>query len=406
MKLFKEAVKAGNIILVIEHLPSFIASAFAIGTDVVEIMNPFLSLSDIQVIATANPTEYHNIIQTNPILAQRFDEVMVEEPQMNEVVKILENMAPSLERTHGIFFTYPAIEEMAIGADRYITTGVMPDKAVDLLSSIAPLAKQRNKKIIKKSDVIDLIEKKTGIPLGEVKDEEREKLLNLEEILHSRVIGQEHAVKAVAGTMKRARAGVRNVEKPIGSFLFVGPTGVGKTEVAKALAWAFFKNEESMIRFDMSEYQSSDSLNRLIGSFGENKSGVLSNALRERSYGVLLLDEFEKAAPDVHNLFLQILDEGYFSDMLGKKVVARNLIIIATSNAGSDLIWEHTKGGQDTSGLKDILIERIIKDGIFRPELLNRFDDVVVFESLDRQSLRKIGELKLLKLKRGLRNKG
>jgi len=241
---------------------------------------------------------------------------------------------------------------------------------------------------------------------------EKEKLLHLEDILHERIIGQEEAVSLISGAMRRARAGVRSPQQPIGSFLFIGPTGVGKTETSKALAEVFFGDEAAISRLDMSEYQTDDALARLIGSFEGGRTGALSKILREKPYGVLLLDEFEKTNQEVHDLFLQILDEGFFSDMKGKRVNARNIIFIATSNAGSDIIWDMVKrgemsaGGGSASGVKDELVEEIIKRGKFKPELINRFDGVVLFHPLEIDHLVKIAHLMLTKLKKRLLGRG
>jgi ATP-dependent Clp protease ATP-binding subunit ClpA len=260
--------------------------------------------------------------------------------------------------------------------------------------------------IVERSDVLALIEAKTGISTGDVKATERDTLLNLETILHQRIIGQDEAVTSISNAMRRARSDIENPERPMGSFLFLGPTGVGKTETTKALASVFFGKEESIIRFDMSEYQGDDSLARLIGSFGSGKQGVLSSKLREQPYGVLLLDEFEKTNTEVMNLFLQILDEGFFSDMTGKRVNARNLIIVATSNAGSDLVWNLLRDGKDLSANKDVIVNEIINRGIFKPELLNRFDGVILFHPLSTDNLQKIAVLMLKKLQTRLTEKG
>jgi len=221
--------------------------------------------------------------------------------------------------------------------------------------------------------------------------------------LHKRVIGQNAAVSAIASAMRRARSGIASPNRPLGSFLFLGPTGVGKTETSKALSESFFGDENKMIRFDMSEYNGPDALSRLIGSFGENKTGLLASRLRDNPYGVLLLDEFEKAARDVLDLFLQILDEGIFTDALGKKVNCRNLIIIATSNAGSQIIWDTLRAGKDLVAEKDHIIDVLIREKIFRPELINRFDGVILFHPLENSELKTIARLELEKFSKRLK---
>lgn len=230
--------------------------------------------------------------------------------------------------------------------------------------------------------------------------------MHLEDVLHKRIVGQDEAISAISSAVRRARSGIANPSRPLGSFLFLGPTGVGKTETTKALAEVFFGRDANIMRLDMSEYSSSDATSKLIGSLESKQEGVLSSLLREHQYGVLLLDEFEKTTQEVMNLFLQILDEGFFSDMSGKKVNARNLIIIATSNAGSDLIWEAVKAGNDLSQSKEAIIDSIVKAGIFKPELLNRFDGVIVFHPLTDVDLKKVAELMLQRLHDRLAERG
>ncbi len=256
--------------------------------------------------------------------------------------------------------------------------------------------------IITPDDISALVSLKTKMPLGALLPEEKEKLLHLEEILHQRVVDQEEAISAISAAVRRVRTGLQETKKPLGSFLFLGPTGVGKTETAKALAEIYFGNEEAMLRFDMSEYQNENGLERLIGSFEKNEPGLLASKLRERPYGLLLLDEFEKCHPKVMDLFLQILDEGFFTDAFGKKVFTRNNIIIATSNAASQLIWEMGKKGVDPSALKEAVIDSIQKAGTFKAELLNRFDAIIIFRHLSRENLKTIAKLMLEKLRKRL----
>ncbi len=219
--------------------------------------------------------------------------------------------------------------------------------------------------------------------------------MKLEALLHARIIGQDQAIVAIAGAMRRSRAGIRNVKRPIGSFLFLGPTGVGKTETAKALAAVFFGSEESFVRLDMSEYQGTEALSKLIGGVASKEPGILSNLIREHPYAVLLLDEFEKSEATLRDLFLQILDEGFFTDARGEKVNARHLIIIATSNAGAPLIWDMVKDGRRLFDEEKTIIDTIIKQGIFKPELINRFDGVILFNPLGSVELRPIAKLLL-----------
>jgi ATP-dependent Clp protease ATP-binding subunit ClpA len=275
-----------------------------------------------------------------------------------------------------------------------------------VLKEIVPFLKHQKKSILTKEDVFSFFATKTGIPQGEVKGDEKEKLLNLEADLHKRVIGQNEAIVSISNALRRARAGVGNIQRPIGSFLFLGPTGVGKTETTKALAQTFFGSEENILRFDMSEYKTDDALKRLIGSFEDGHSGLLSKRLRENPYSVLLLDEFEKTNKDVHDLFLQIIDEGFFSDMEGNKVNVRNAIIIATSNAGSDLIFDYVSKGENLANKKGEIINTIVERGIFKPELINRFDGTILFSPLNDEALKKIATLMLIKLEDRLKEKG
>lgn len=295
---------------------------------------------------------------------------------------------------------------MAKSAEQYFQGEATADKGVDLLIEIVPWAIGHGKTLIGRAEVLEFVREKTSIPLGAIGGDEREKLLQLESRLHERVIGQELAIKSISGALRRSRTGVRNEKRPIGSFLFLGPTGVGKTETAKALATVIFGREETMMRLDMSEFQGADALNRLIGSFAENKAGILANLLRQTSYGVLLLDEFEKTHRDVLNLFLQILDEGFFSDMSGKRVNARNIIFIATSNAGADLVWKMVGKDIDPSTRRDELINHLVGSGAFRPELLNRFDDIIIFHPLSAVQLAAVAKLLLERLRQRLRERG
>lgn len=400
-----EAINAGNIILVIEDLPSLINSCTGMGVDFASLFESYLSSPNLQIIALANTDGFHAQVERNSILIQYFETILVKDIDDSNTIKVLENEIVGLEKS-GLFFTYGSLETIVESAERYFPDGVMPDKAVDLLLEITPKLLAQKKSIVEKKDILELVEIKTGIPVSGVNSTEKEKLLNLEEVLHKRIVGQDEAVKTISNAVRRARSGITNPNRPLGSFLFLGPTGVGKTETTKALADVFFGEKANVLRLDMSEYSSNDAVSKLIGSFEGKQSGVLSTMLREHQYGVLLLDEFEKTTKEVMNLFLQILDEGFFSDMNGKKIGARNLIIIATSNAGSDYIWEAMKNGEDLSKAKDGVIESIIKQGIFKPEFLNRFDGVVLFHPLEESHLRKIAELQLMALHERLAERG
>jgi ATP-dependent Clp protease ATP-binding subunit ClpC len=405
IKILKESINAGNVILVIDNMPAFVNSVLSFGSDLASLLEPYLNSNILKVVALSSIDAFHNVLERNPIFMQAFETVLMKEVDDLNVIKILQNEITKYE-SRGMLFTFLALVEISRSSQRYFPDAIMPDKAIDLLSEVVSDLTSRGKTIIEKIDVLDLVEKKTGIPTSEVKEEEKDKLLNLENILTKRVIGQKEAISAISNSMRRARSGIVNPNRPTGSFLFLGPTGVGKTETTKALASVFFGNESRILRLDMSEYSDDSSLGKLIGSFESKQPGVLSSMLREKPYGVLLLDEFEKTTKEVRNLFLQILDEGFFSDGQGKKVIARNLIIIATSNAGSDLIWKYMNEGRDLTESKGSVIEEIISQKIYTPELLNRFDGVILFHPLSSESIIKIARISLEKLKSRLAEKG
>lgn len=405
LKIFDESLGAGNIIIYIKDLPGFMSRAKSSGISLASVLSPYLSSSNLQIIASASNADFHFFIETNPGLLQGFERIIPEAAGVKASVSALLEQIPLIEKEYGIFFTFPAVLNLVNSADRFVVYGGMPGKALDLLAEIAPWAANRGQKVVGEKDVNSFVSEKTGIATGAVGKKEAEKIQNLEELLHKRVIAQDEAIKGIANAMRRSRSGVNNPKRPLASFLFIGPTGVGKTESSKALAENFFGSEDKMIRFDMSEYSGPDALPRLIGDFVMNKSGLLASKIRDNPYSVLLLDEFEKAARDVHDLFLQILDEGIFTDALGRQVGCRNLIIIATSNAGSDFIWEALAQGRNLSKEGGGVVDEIIKNKIFRPELLNRFDGVVVFHPLRDEDLRGVAKIGMQKLGKRLKEK-
>jgi len=404
--MMDEIVKAGNVLLVIDNLPNLIVGTQALGVNLSAILDPYLSSVYVQVIALCDTGAYHQIVDKEKNLLQRFEKVQATTLEIPEIVKMLEVKLISYEKQTGLRFTYEALKAIVELADAYLNEGELQDKSLDLLLEVMSAYSSRLSTDITKTDVYSYVRSKTNIPIGAIDQDEKTKLLNLEQVLGERIVGQVEAVKAISGSMRRSRAELRNSKKPIGSFLFLGPTGVGKTETAKALAHTFFGADEAMHRLDMSEYTDDESLGKLIGSFTQNRPGVLSTMLRDKPYGVLLLDEFEKASKEVHNLFLQILDEGFFSDMAGKKVNTRNIIVIATSNAGSDFIWELTEKGEDVSLSANKLVDHIVTRGIYPPELLNRFDGVITFTPLSENDLEQIAKLMLKKSAKRLADKG
>lgn len=404
LALFTEATLAGNIIIVIENMSTFIREAEAIGVFIPELLDPFLASVDLHVIATETPGAYHTFIEPLGAFSRRFAEVLIDAPDLESTTRLLESIALTNERRYGVLFTYPSLVAITTAADRYLIEGVMPDKAIELLIDIATRAVALHAEVITADFVYSAVSEKTGIPVGPITNEEKQLLLNLETHLHTRVIGQDQAIEAIARTMRRARAGIQTADRPIGSFLFLGPSGVGKTETAKALAHVFFGDEKNMHRLDMSEFSGKDALSRLIGDGAT--SGILPDMLREHPYAVLLLDELEKGSQHVHDIFLQILDEGIFTDARGDKVNARNTIIIATSNAGSDLILRTVTQRRELTTLTQEIINHIISLGTFRPELLNRFDSVVVFEPLSLEEQGQVAGLMLGNLYTRIKERG
>ncbi len=406
IKIMNQTTNAGNIIMVIDNLPYLIKGAQSLEADIVNLLDSYMGSSSVNIIALSDKANFHNMLEPDTTLMSRFEYVILEDIKEELIVSLLEEKLLRVEKENGITFTYPAILSIVSSARRYFPGGVMPDKAMDLLIEVAPYAVSKKIKMVEKEDVETLVRKKTGIPVGVVTEEEKGVLSNLEEILHEKIVGQDQAIDVISNALRRARSGISDPNRPLGSFLFLGPTGVGKTETSKALAEVFFESSENISRLDMSEYQGTEALGQLIGSLKTGRSGRLATLLREKPYSVLLLDEFEKADKDVHNLFLQTLDEGVFTDSAGKEVNARNSIIIATSNAGSDIIWEYSGKNENLREKTGDIIDRIIEKGIFSPELLNRFDGVIVFHPLDRDHLREIAHLEIAKLKKRIRERG
>ncbi len=404
--IFRDASLAGNIIMVIDDFPQFIKSARALGTEISIIMYPYLAGTNLQVIAVSDPAGYHEVILKNSAVSKRFENIIIEEIESKKLIEILEDEVIKIEKREKVFFTYQAVLSAVEGVEKYATGNISLEKTIDLLYEAVSWAREKGHMAISGQDMTSIIERKTGIRIQRPRGKEKMALLGLEKQLAKRVIGQASALSAVSRAILRSRGGIANPKKPIGSFLFLGPTGVGKTETTKALAESFFDSEEEITRFDMSEYQGGDALERLIGQVSHDKSGILSSRLRDKPYGILLLDEFEKTTKEVMNLFLQILDEGYFSDADGKKIVVRNMIIIATSNAAADMIWDLSEENESAQLNKKAIIDSIIRRGIFSPELLNRFDDVIIFNILSETELKIIARLMIDKLKKRVESQG
>jgi len=314
---------------------------------------------------------------------------------------ILEKMTLSLENKYKTFITFPALRKIISLADKYLPIP-FPKSAMDLLDEVLVHLTSTKEKVLLPKHVNEVVSRKTKVPVGDVEEKERDTLLNLEDLLHQRIINQVEAVREVSTALRRARSQITVRKGPMGTFLFLGPTGVGKTETAKALAEIYFGSEERIIRLDMSEYQSVNDIPRLIGAPGEE--GTLTTKIRENPFSLLLLDEIEKSHPNILNLFLQVLDEGFLTDGLGRKVNFRNCIIIATSNAGYQIILKALKEKTEWVDVKRNILDYIFQEGLFRPEFINRFDSMVVFQPLSQKNLLGIAELMLKKLKNNLKD--
>lgn len=405
IQMMNEVVRAGNIILAIDDFPDFIRSLEALDVRPLEVIGPYLESGSMHIIALANTDDFHMVVEQERGLMKYFEKVEVEEPDMNRLVEILETAVSFVEGgvSNAPLITYSALKATAESAIRYLTEGALPERALTLLDEAERFAAGQRLDVLTGEEVLSYVREKTKMPVGALQEGEQDMLLRLEEELHKRVVGQDEAIRAIASAVRRARADVGSKNRPIGTFLFLGPTGVGKTETAKAFASVYFGSDEAMTRFDMTEYQREDALDRLIGSFQEHAPGALTNAMHSHPYSVVLLDEFEKAHPRAIDLFLQILDEGFFTDALGEKINMRNTIVIATSNAGAPMILELISAGASPKDMKDRIVAKVVGDGIFKPELLNRFDDTVVFRPLTKEELRDVARLMLTMLQARLK---
>ena len=461
-KLIREVKTAGNIILFLDELHTIIGAGGAEGAiDASNILKPSLARGEMQLIGATTLTEYRKYIEKDAALERRFQPVTVEEPTEDECIRILEGLKEKYEAHHDVEIEEEALKAAVHMSCRYINDRFLPDKAIDVLDESCSKVKLRgfkvpenivgteircgkleqekeaalkagdiekaselhreqkeaekkleqakkrfNKKNEKKKvpvteeDVADVISMWTRIPVTRLNESESERLKKLDKTLEKRVIGQEEAIQALSKAVKRGRVGLKDPARPIGSFLFLGPTGVGKTELSKALAEALFGNEEDMIRVDMSEYMEKHSVSKMIGSppgyVGHEDGGQLSEKVRRNPYSVILFDEIEKAHPDVFNILLQVLDDGHITDSQGRKVDFRNTVIIMTSNAGAKAIIEPKKLGftqqedqkADYKRMKANVMDEVKQ--LFRPEFLNRIDEIIVFHPLNEDNMKKI----------------
>ncbi len=464
----------GDIILFIDEIHMIVgAGASGEGNmDAANILKPMLSRGELQTIGATTIDEYRKYIEKDAALERRFQPIMVEAPSPEETVEILKGLRDKYESHHGVSIPDEAIVSAVSLSDRYITDRFLPDKAIDLIDEAASrvrldsynspaaakskeselnaliaqkneakrredferaikltkeiekvnkeleeiraqeskLNKNQEKLKLTSDDIAKVVSNWTGIPVVKLTETEAQKLLGLEEVLHQRVIGQEDAVKAVSDAIRRARAGLKDPNRPVGSFIFVGPTGVGKTELSKALAEAVFGNEDNLIRVDMSEYMEKHSVSKLVGAppgyVGFDEAGQLTEKVRRKPYSVVLFDEIEKAHPDVFNIMLQILDDGRLTDSKGRLVSFKNTIIIMTSNVGATEVAHRNALGFAGSKKKeyDDMCDRYMEalKGKFRPEFLNRIDDIIVFHKLTKEETAKIAELLLTSLRKRL----
>ena len=478
-KIMDEIRQAGNIILVIDEMHTLIGAGAAEGAiDAANILKPALSRGEIQVIGATTLDEYRKHIEKDTALERRFQSVLIEEPSIDDSIEIIRGLKPKYEEHHRLIISDEAIVAAVKLSSKYITDRFLPDKAIDVLdeasskvrlkvSSLSPEGKEldkelraiikekedairnqefekasqlrddeanmkerirevseewrnehdANKPVVTEENIAEVIGMMTGVPVTKLTESESDRLLKLEDTLHERVIGQNDAIVAISKAIRRARVGLKSPNRPIGSFIFCGPTGVGKTELAKALSEAVFGSEDNMVRVDMSEFMEKHSTSKLIGSppgyVGYDDGGSLTETIRKKPYSVILFDEIEKAHPDVFNIMLQILDDGRLTDSKGRHVNFKNTIIIMTSNVGASMIANQSKLGFTTADdekkdkyekLKDTVNEEMKK--AFRPEFINRIDDIIVFAHLSKEEIREIVDLMMKDLFKRLDERG
>ncbi|MFO7814250.1 MAG: ATP-dependent Clp protease ATP-binding subunit [Halanaerobiales bacterium] len=468
--LMSEIVESGNIILFIDEMHTIVGAGAAEGAiDAANILKPALARGELQAIGATTLDEYRKYIEKDSALERRFQSIMVEENTPEQSMEILKGLRDPYEAHHKVKITDQAIKAAVNMSHRYITDRFLPDKAIDLMDEAASRVrlknntrpnelkdinerieelekekeaavknqefekaaelrdkekelkkeledikenweqkKGRNNMVVQVEDIAQIVSSWTGIPVTKLEETETKKLLKLEEHLHERVVGQDEAIKAVSEAVRRARAGLKDPSRPIGSFIFLGPTGVGKTELARTLAEAMFDDEDAMIRIDMSEYMEKHSVSRLVGSppgyVGHEEGGQLTEPVRRRPYSVILFDEIEKAHPEVFNILLQILDDGALTDAQGRKVDFKNTVIIMTSNVGANYIKNQSKLGfaaekdekEEYENMKENVISKL-RD-TFRPEFLNRLDETIVFHSLNKGHITEIIEIMIKEL--------
>jgi ATP-dependent Clp protease ATP-binding subunit ClpC len=394
--LLEDIYHAGNTIVFIQNIENVFGGG-GFNFDMSGVIFEYLKNSKIQIIGTTTSSVYKTKLENRDDIKQFFEVVKFEEPPVKDALFMLFEKVPQIEDKYNVSFTYGAIEQAVVLSSSYLIDRYLPGKAIDLLETVASDARNSKKFTIDSEDVIAKLEQKTRVVIGNPTEKEKQVLLHLEEEIHKRIIDQQEAVSAVANSIRRLRSGFSNNKRPISVFLFLGPTGVGKTEMAKALAATYFGDETRMIRLDMSEYQTQESIKRLLGSMpGEAYSpSPFLDAVKNNPFSLVLLDEFEKAHPRILDVFLQVFDDGRLTDNSGKTIPFTNTIIIATSNAGSEIVRQKVRTGIDLQQIKGELIDQLLKEEKFRPELLNRFDDIIVFKPLGQNEIYSIAKLQL-----------
>ena len=407
LTIIDEVVRAGNIILYIDNIENIvgISSGGEESLDLSEVLVGAIERGSIFCLATATTRNYVKYIEDTP-LGNATAKIKINEPEGNQAIQIIESKIGPLEAKYKVYFSYDSLENVIKLSQRYMHDKYLPAKAVELLELIAVKVSQSKGEwgVVSKDDIARAVSEATGIPISKVTAKESDILLNMEDKIHQRMINQEEAVSMVASSLRRARAQLTGNKRPIASFLFLGPTGVGKTELAKTVADIYFGDEKSMIRVDMSEYQHADSVKKMIGS-AQGTRGYLTEAVRKAPFSLILLDEFEKAHPDILNLFLQVMDDGRLTDGQGRTIDFTNSIIISTSNAGAVYIQNEVAAGTDIEKIKEVLINEKLNK-IMRPELINRFDGVIVFKPLSEGNVLDITRLMLAKIGKTLEKKG